>query len=185
MWHSVLAEASFYELLLRIDGELAEEVRRGGCRACGGRLHSARYPRKPRGALVGLGPDYERRASYCCDVGGCRRRATPPSVLYLGRRVYIGAVVVVATVLRHGVTPMRLARLRELFGVDRRTLMRWRRWWCESFVRTPVWKSLRGRLDRPVGERLLPGCLLERLIGNPDDKLIALLRLLTPLGVGD
>jgi hypothetical protein len=42
---------------------------------------------------------FDRRFSLCCGREGCRRRATPPSVRFLGRRVYVGAVVIVASVL--------------------------------------------------------------------------------------
>ena len=68
-------------------------------RFAAGMLHSARYPRKPRGGLDDLGPDYATRLSFCCAVDGCRRRTTPPSVRYLGRRVYLGAVVVLVTAM--------------------------------------------------------------------------------------
>lgn len=179
MWHAVVDDASFYELLYRMDEEIAAQARQAGCPQCGGRLDSARYRRKPRGASFDLGPSYERRESFCCD--GCRRRLTPPSLRFLGRRVYLGAVVVLATALRQGVTPVRAGKLREVFGVDQRTLMRWRRWWLERVPRTDFWKTARGALDVPVDESRLPGCLLERFLGKPRDAAVAALRFLSPL----
>ena len=46
MSHTPLIYARVWQLLLTIDRELAAEARETGC-ACGGRLHSARYRRKP------------------------------------------------------------------------------------------------------------------------------------------
>jgi hypothetical protein len=183
LWHAVVGDASFYELLYRMDEEIAAKARQAGCGHCGGRLDSARYRRKPRGTSLDLGPTYERRLSFCCDA--CRRRTTPRSVRFLGRRVYLGAMVIVAAALRQGVTPVRASKLGELVGVDRRTLMRWRRWWLERMPRTDFWKRARGSFDRPVDERGLPGCLLERFTGAPREALVATLRFLSPLGTSD
>jgi len=66
---------------------------------------------------------------------------TPPSVRFLGRRVYLGAIVVLACVLRQWPTPWRVARLGEVLGVSRDTLARWHRWWRDVFVRTAFWKA--------------------------------------------
>ncbi len=79
------------------------------------------------------------RTSFCC--ARCRKRVTPPSVRFLGRRVYLGAIVVLACVLRQWPTPWRVARLGEVLGVSRDTLARWHRWWRDVFVRTAFWKA--------------------------------------------
>lgn len=179
MCHDVLGDAKFYEFLLRADRDLCAQVRAGGCRRCGGRLDSARYGRKPRGAAVELPPGFDERESLCCDV--CRKRATPPSLRYLGRRVYVGAMVVLACVLREGTTAKRESRLRVLVGVDRRTLLRWRAWWVEGFVQTELWQAERGRLMPVVAERELPGSLLERFVGELQEQLASMLRFLSSL----
>jgi hypothetical protein len=171
-----LADRSIDELLARVDAELAEAHRQEGCRHCDGRLHQADFPRKPRG-----GPAWDRRRSFCCDQDGCRRRHTPPSVRFLGRRVYPGLVVVLVSALRHGLTPSRLRRLRETLGVDRRTVERWRRWWLQRFVDSPFWKEARARFLPPVTETHLPACLGERFGGWARDQLVNLLRFLAPL----
>src|SRR6516225_2755727 len=151
MCHVFLSSAKFWSLLLRLDEDLAAEVRAAGCAACGGVLHSARYPRKPRG--IGrrvLGDEYARRLSFCCDREGCRQRCTPPSVRFLGRRVFLGAVVVLITALSAGLTGRRVAALQEAFGVSVRTLRRWRAWWGKEFVASTLWPRLRARLASPI-----------------------------------
>ena len=169
--------------MFRIDRELSEKERSSGCE-CGGRLHSARYRRKPRCGvdLEQLDPDYAVRFSYCCDRDGCRRRRTPPSVRFLGRRVYTGAVVVLIAVLAEGATPRRLRRLRQLVGdVSRRTVERWRRWWRETFPQTSFWREHRARFAVAIETERLPASLLERMPGAARARLVALLRWLTPI----
>jgi hypothetical protein len=176
-----LGDARLYELFARIDDELAESVRRDGCSACGEVLHSARFPRKPRGSPVGVALGDVRRRSFCCAADGCRKRATPPSVRYLGRKVYLGAVIVLACALRDGLTPARVARLRSQLGVDRRTLARWRAWWRTSFPATSWWRGARGRFAPPLLAASLPGALLERFGGDGFAPLVALLRFVSPI----
>jgi hypothetical protein len=150
---------------------------------CAGVLHRAAYPRKPRGpATVPAG--YDRRHSFCCDVDGCRKRVTPPSVRFLGRRVFVGAVVVLASALRHGLTAARVRRLREALGVSRRTLERWRAWWRETFADSPWWRGLRGRFAPPVATATLPRSLLARFGGDGMTPLVKLLELLAPITIG-
>ena len=91
-----------------------------------GKVHSAHYWRKPRGRPCRLGREHDRRFSFCCAVDGCRSRATPPSLRFLGPKVYIAAIVVLIAILRHGATALRTRELTEVIGVDRRTVERWR-----------------------------------------------------------
>lgn len=179
MSQKILRDATLYRVLLAVDDDLAAQVQASGC-PCGGRLHSARYRRKPRGALTLLPPGYRWRQSYCCERDGCRRRRTPPSVRFLGRRVYLGAVVVLVSALVHGPSPSRLRRLKALVGVSRRTVERWRRWWLSSFVASPVWEDTRARLVKVAVTRL-PASLLERFAGEEGDRLQRCLALLSPL----
>lgn len=183
MCHSTLGNASLHALQLRIDQEFAEEARGAGCPVDGGRLHTANYPRKPRGALCQLGRKEQTRLSLCCANRQCRSRVTPPSVRFLGRRVYLGAAVVLLSTMRHGVTGKRLARLRELYGVCPRTVQRWRKWWREMFPHTPCWRWLRGQLRTPMAEAPQPDSLLGLFVGDELTRLLNVLRLLSPLTV--
>ncbi len=179
MCHRLLTDASLPAALLKMDEDLAAGVRAGGCPACRGVLHSAVYPRKPRGEPAGSAA-YEVRLSFCCS--DCRRRATPASVRFLGRRVYVACVVVLLSAMLHGVTPARAARLEEFLGVSRQTLARWRAWWLTEFPGTRLWRAARARLARAVDTRALPASLLAAFAGSERERLVGTLRLLAPLG---
>jgi hypothetical protein len=122
LYRDLLADAKFHELLLAYDRDLADTTPRTGCRLCSGVLHSARFPRKPRGRLVGLGPEHDWRLSFCCAVDGCRTRATPPSLRFLGRKDYLATIVVLVAIMREGATGARMRQLTAVIGVDRRTV---------------------------------------------------------------
>ena len=170
-----LADQCLYWLLEKIDTELLAAIWPGDCPHCQCRLDRGDYDRKPRG-----GPQWDRRFSLCCSGEGCRRRLTPPSVRFLGRRVYAGLVVVLVSAMTHGLNRQRVQRLREELGMDRRTLERWRQWWLNSFVRGEFWKSARSRFMPPLDEAQLPRSLWE-VFGNARDRVAALLQFLAPL----
>lgn len=129
------------------------------------------------------------RLSFCCGVGGCRKRSMPPSVRFFGRRWYLAPLVVLLSIFRHGATSRRLARLRKWLGergelLPRQTVERWRRWWLKVFPTTRAWSALRDRFVPPVSEEDLPQSLLERFEGEQDDEeaaLTALLRFVSPV----
>jgi hypothetical protein len=180
LWHDVLSDARFYSALTQFDQDIAARVRAAGC-GCGGRLDSARYPRKPRGGPADLGAAYDWRLSFCCAEDGCRRRMTPPSVRYLGRRVYLGVVVVLVSAMEHGLSVRRVAALNAHLGIGLRTLRRWRQWWRSTFVRSRLWHSARGRFMPPVAERALPHALLARFAGAPARQALGVLEFLSAL----
>ena len=181
MYQTILSDTNLYRTLLKLDEDLAAETRQRGC-ACGGKLHSAQYARKPRGVPEELEEAYCRRQSFCCAEEGCRKRTTPASFRFLARRVYVSVVVVLLTALRHGATPERVGKLRQMVGVSVRTLERWRRWWLEQFARSSFWKGARGRLRAPVEEGRLPLSLLECFENpSPEERMTDLLRFILPL----
>ena len=179
MNHALLRDEKLYALLLQVDRDLAAEARAERCPRCEGRMDSAVYPRKPRGAppAVMADPEQTMRMSLCCDV--CRNRVLPPSVRFLGRRLYFAPCVLLISALRGKLTVRRLEGLRERFGVDRRTVRRWQYWWRELFPATAFWRVQRGLVLPPADEAALPGSLLERFVGA--DSLVAALRFLSPL----
>ena len=166
MCHAFLSDSRFYQLLFHMDQSLAADVQVGGCCFCGGVLHSARYPRKPRGLRSALDESYETRLSFCCAVDGCRRRNTPPSVRFLGRKVYLGTMIVLLTALQHGLTDKRRRALIERLNIPPQTLARWHRWWQEVFPTSRCWRAERSHFIPPVPTDQLPGALLGRFTGT-------------------
>jgi hypothetical protein len=185
MYHESFRHASFWAFLFSVDEDLAEDTRVAGC-ACGGRLHGANFPRKPRGVPREKLPEsYSYRFSFCCERDGCRKRKTPPSVRFLGRKVYLGAIVVLVAAMRQGPSPRRVRELTELFGADVRTIARWRKLWREHFPQTPFWKVARGRFSPPLATAELPRALLEAFLpseNSPED-WGRLLRFLAPITI--
>ena len=181
MYADWLRDARLYAFLWECDRDLAAEARTGGCLVCAGRVDAARYPRKPRGGPPELEAAFETRESFCCARDGCRKRLTPPSLRFLGRKVYLGAVVVLVSAMRHGTTPTRVARLQALVGVSPRTLARWRRWWRDGFGTSRFWQAVAGHFGTPIARALLPLSLLERFAGDTRDRLVATLRFLGPI----
>jgi hypothetical protein len=118
MSHSRLANASppFHENLLDIDIKTAEAVKNEGCPYCKGVLHQANYPRIVFGLNPQLAPLYDKRFSFCC--ADCRRRITPPSVRFLGRRRFASSVFVLLCASRHFCPNQRsCARLAKQLGI--------------------------------------------------------------------
>jgi len=175
--HALLHDPRFLALLLRIDHEVAAQTRAEGC-PCGGALHRADYPRKPRGCPLEARADCSSRLSFCCS--DCRARSTPASVRFLGRRVYLGLAVVLVSARPAGPTPAA-ARLGVTLGVARRTLARWLDWWREQFPRTLLWQAASARFMPPVAEERLPGELIARFTGPAAAALMRLLVWLSPL----
>jgi hypothetical protein len=119
--------------------------------------------------------------SFCCAQEDCRRRRTPESVRFLGRRVYAGLVVVLVTVMIHGLQPARVRRIRETLQIDSRTLKRWRQWWLDNFVRSSFWKAARARFMPVLCAETLPWSLWLRFELEERDRLLAVLEFLRPI----
>jgi hypothetical protein len=174
--HRHLADQELFQLLEKVDTDLFEEARSKGCLLCGGKLHRSDYERKPRG-----GPEWDLRFSLCCAQEGCRRRHTPPSVRFLGRRVYAGLVVVLVSAMLHGLKPERVQCLREALGIDRRTLERWRQWWLGVFIESSFWREARARFMSPLYRKTMPLSLCVSFEAERRDRLLDLLKFLAPL----
>ena len=175
----LLKDGRLRKLLEHGDEELARECREGGCRVCAGVLHGASYKRNPRG------PDgvegWDRRYSFCCAQEGCRKRHTPPSLRFLGRRVYVSVVVVLVVAMMHGSKAHRVERLRQVLGIDEKTLERWRTWWLENFVQGEFWKGAKSRLMPPADEGRMPLSLVEVFEARGAEGMVKLLGFLAPI----
>ena len=169
----------FFAVLERADKAAMRAVAAERCPRCGGPLHRSDYDRKPRGALIA--PEGEasvRRFSLCCGREGCRKRATPPSMRFLGRRVYLGAVVIVASMVA---LALRAAgEIRRQTGVPARTAARWVGWWQGPFLGTEVYVAICARLiGVDVGR--VPASIVERLGSMGEERVRRMLAWVAPL----
>jgi len=186
MSHAIPSSPDFWSFLETIDRDLAEQTRVKGC-FCGGVLHKANYPRSPRGLGSTPPSELQRRFSFCCDRDGCRRRATPPSVRFLGRKVYVGVMVVLVAAMQQGPSARRTKELAKHFGVDRRTLSRWQVFWREHFPRSPFWKVARARFV-PLFELIeCPRSIVAAFVHSVDPMtgLGNLLKFLSPISTNE
>jgi hypothetical protein len=106
-------------------------------------------------------------------------------VRFLGRKIYLGAVVVLVTAMRQGATPRRVRELAQLFGADRRTIARWQAFWREHFPQTRFWKVARALLVPAVEVAILPLALVQAFLrdGDPCQGWGRLLQFLAPITV--
>ena len=129
--------------------------------------------------------EYSSRLSFCCAV--CRKRATSPSVRFLGRRVYLALAVVLVSGSRTASTSTGV-RLGAELGVARQTLQRWQAWWTLQFPLTPLWRATCARFMPPVAQAQIPGELIARFAGlaheATHEAIVRLLIWLSPATVG-
>jgi len=184
LYQTLLADPKFHERILDFDRDRAAVCRATGCPDCGGPLHVANYLRKPRGWLIALGEQHNLRFSFCCAVDGCRDRATPPSLRFLGRKVYLATIVTLISAMCNGLTEPRLCKLAEAIGVDRRTVARWRSWWLATFTATPLWRARSAAFMPPVERDYLPASLLSRFLGDAGEQLASFLSFLGLITAG-
>jgi hypothetical protein len=172
----VLRDRRVYELLEKVDRDLVLKAQAGRCEHCGGPLHRGDYPRKPRG-----GPEWDKRHSLCCAMEDCRKRKTPPSVRFLGRKVYVGVVVVLVSAMVQGLSGWRVKRLCQALEIDRRTLTHWREWWSRTFAKGVFWAAERGRFRRPISEEKMPLSLVYSFAIQQSEGLMKLMKFLSPI----
>ena len=169
----------FFMLLEQLDEGMTRRVAAEGCPKCDGPLHRGDYERKPRGGLIApAGEAFVMRFSLCCGREGCRKRAMPPSLRFLGRRVYLGVVVIVASLVAQALATAGASR--RATGVPPRTTQRWLGWWRGPFLCTEVFVAVRARL---VGLEIgaLPASIVDRLPGACAPRMRTMLELLAPL----
>lgn len=169
-----------FSRLFKIDERIAGAVMETPCVACGGPLHRGNYERKPRGgALAQAGEEWTLRFSLCCGRRGCRMRATPPSVRFLGRKVYLEAAILVACAI--AVDRASAVAARRVVEISARTIRRWQTWWGTTFVASAMWMQARARAIGIAAERL-PVSLMEMFgCSESSATLIATMKFLAPL----
>ena len=101
---------------------------------------------------------------------------------FLGRKVYLSALVVLVTAMEHGLSARRRQQLIEQLDLYPQTLARWRRWWRTIFPASRCWQANRGHFIPSVDVNQLPGALLGRFNGEDlQHRVCLLLHLLAPV----
>lgn len=185
MLHNFLSKAIFHSVLNVIDRDLMDQAKKEGCSFCKNTLHQANYPRSPAGMPSEFRVHYDARLSLCCN--SCRKRTTPPSVRFFGRRWFPAPIFIFICILQCGINERRLAQIKKHFGitVSESTWKRWRRFWREAFMTTKFWQREKGILPAIVKtNQNITRVLFDLFNGNLEEKMRLLLRFLSPLTGG-
>ncbi len=162
MLAELLQDVSLFRILHQIDQDLALACRQAGCPFCHSPLHNAPYTRKPRAGPDRIPEEFCVRLSLCCSKEECRRRVLPPSCLFLGRKVYWGAVILIVTTLRQQKPQNNsINMLARKFDISRNTVVRWIRYFREMFPKSQQWQRLRGLVSAQISNHDLPRGLVE------------------------
>ncbi len=94
----------------------------------------------------------------------------PPSVLFLGRRVYFACVVVLVLAF-HQQRPDSwcFRRLRSLLDVSPLTVKRWMDWFRDAFPSSEAWTRARGLFPASLRNDELPSSLFAVLTSEPPE----------------
>ena len=172
-----LEDKSVWFFMVHLDTLMARRFRAAGCPYCGGKLDVANYPRAAHGLELSRSID-AKRFSFCCRV--CRRRATPPSVLYFGRRWRISVLFLsVCERILQG-KRVNLTHFSQQSGIPLATLRRWRKWWRKRFPRTAQWRVRQSELLRPGGVPPLLHLMSVMRGGSWCERLLRVARWLRP-----
>ncbi len=129
--------------------------------------------------MAGEESAFTLRFSYCCAREGCRLRTTPPSVRFLGRKVYLEGAILIACA--RAAAEARARAIRAATGIAARTVRRWHAWWRSTFVASALWVELRSRTPTLDAATLPTGMLALFEGATPDDKLVRASQFMAPL----
>ena len=178
----VIEHENLYNHLLQIDRELALETRQQGCPHCGGVLHRANYPRVPKGLSGLFDISHVVRFSFCCSGDECRRRTTPPSVRFLGRKQYLGVLVLLLCARRQVNQQSISGGLRACLRPNEKTVCRWLTWWRDIVPGTQFWTQAKGLFMPTLDTRVLCDELVEVFtVTHSSTGFHKLLRFISPL----
>lgn len=184
-------DAILWEKLYNIDKEIANFFHGSPCQEndCPGKLNWANYLRKPRGVIDSVESWLMLKFSLCCSQQGCRTRSTPPSVRFLGRRVYIALFIMLMLLPEDDAD---VAKVQEKIitlppkSFDKSTFRRWFTWWNTTIPRSPIWKKMVGTLPANVDNQFLPTFIMKEFIEKHVDiekSVTAMLEFISPISV--
>jgi hypothetical protein len=155
--HSLMVDRKVFVVLMAVDQQLADAARAQRCPHCDGPLHQRNYHRKPRGGgCADAGEAFTLRLGLCCGKPRCRKSLLPPSVRFLGRRVYLELAMLMACwfAIVSSSAPSTC--------VPTRTVRRWLVWWTTRFTVLPTWRVICGCMPG-IDDKLLPHSFIERV----------------------
>jgi len=183
MLSEVLKNESFFWDLYKIDLATAEEYKQKRCPYCQGPLYYANYFRKPRGEPDGVPEKYFLQFSLCCGKEGCRRRLIPPSLRFMGRKVYwYAAILTIVSDWQNKIQNMTISEFARKMGISSNTLKRWIHFFENTFPVSVQWKKIRGSVSAIVKNAHLPGSLINFYLqqqSNIEKALISCLKFLS------
>ncbi len=184
MLPELLQTTNLFELLHRIDIDLADQQQKAGCPFCGSSLHYSNYQRQPRGGPE-LPEEISTRLSFCCSKENCRRRTLPKSTIFMDRKVYFRMVILIVTTLNQR-KPQDYSKnmLSKMLDADRKTINRWLAYFREIFPKSLIWRTVRGFINPVVTNLSLPGSLVEYYLENNKSSRKAILNCLMLLTTG-
>ena len=118
-----------WRALYELDRLEAAVVGKQPCPHCRGKLQRCDYQRHPRGLPRDLPAELACRFSFCC--GTCRRRVTPPSARFFGRKVYAATLILLQSALKQ--EQLSLETFTEASCTPAATVRRWLKWWRDLF----------------------------------------------------
>ncbi len=163
MCTNLFKDSRLFEFIQEIDKDSETRAFNQPCAHCNGKLDRASFKRKPRGVPSEFEDAFSLRPSFCCRADGCRKRLTPVQLRFLGRKVYVSILVVIAAAMTQGVNSKRLCAIEQELGIPPRTVRRWLVYWQEIFPSNSGWRYQRGNVMPPVDDTGLPTSLLLRL----------------------
>lgn len=185
MYTEFYFETIFWLAIYAIDEQITKLFHTQFCNRCPnkGKLYRSDYPRKPRGVPSSVEHLFQFRFSFCCAI--CRRRNTPPSIRFLGRRVYVAIFIIL--ILFPGAANLheKLAQLPPQ-SFAKITFHRWITWWSCIIPFSAVWKKLVGILPPNIENQFLPLFIMEQFIKKYSDiekAIQAMLEFISPISV--
>jgi hypothetical protein len=122
----ILEHSSFFQILQSFDQDMSDALKAKGCGHCSGKLDISHYQRKPRGLEWADLTDVScARYSLCCREESCRKRSTPQSLRFAGRKVYCSVFIVLFTLLQERGDLHAQQHLRKKFGLSLTTARDW------------------------------------------------------------
>jgi hypothetical protein len=110
------------------------------------RLHVGHYSRKVRG-INDLENEQNVKFSYNCS--GCRHRVNPASLRFFSQTIFASSFyILISALMNNNDFDLKLAAKK--FGIDIKTLRRWKNWWSDVFPKTDLYKKLQGHFSNII-----------------------------------